>query len=291
MNINKEKDYYAILGVTPNAEDVVIRAAYKALMQRYHPDRSSEGGNETNKKATEINEAYRILSNSELRKEYDELRGTGTKNAGTTFEDNEAPKEDQEFIGDWNFACEYYPYLTTLSDRLKKISWRLSLAFQALLLETKAYDNAKNISEVMEIEFLNTYFGENEEIIDFSKELIFSDNREALKELNKAIRILGSPSDSSVLINKIRKKYGITKPQNKYDKLWCDELIEHINQKRFYKVKEYVEQIYEIQRCQTNEGMNIPQLLDNIGNTQLANEVRSIIEQRLQKGKDNKSVD
>ena len=28
------KDYYAILGVLPTAEDVVIRAAYKALAQR-----------------------------------------------------------------------------------------------------------------------------------------------------------------------------------------------------------------------------------------------------------------
>ena len=33
------KDYYAILGVTPQAEDVVIKAAYRALAQRYHPDR------------------------------------------------------------------------------------------------------------------------------------------------------------------------------------------------------------------------------------------------------------
>jgi len=33
------KDYYIILGVLPDAEDVVIRAAYKALVQRYHPDR------------------------------------------------------------------------------------------------------------------------------------------------------------------------------------------------------------------------------------------------------------
>ncbi len=32
-------DYYAILGVVPSAEDVVIRAAWKALVQRY-PDLS-----------------------------------------------------------------------------------------------------------------------------------------------------------------------------------------------------------------------------------------------------------
>ena len=36
MNINK--DYYAILGVLPNAENVVIKAAYRALSKLYHPD-------------------------------------------------------------------------------------------------------------------------------------------------------------------------------------------------------------------------------------------------------------
>jgi len=28
-------DYYAVLGVHPSAEDIVIRAAFKALAQRY----------------------------------------------------------------------------------------------------------------------------------------------------------------------------------------------------------------------------------------------------------------
>ena len=34
------KDYYRILGVIPSAEDFIIRAAYKALAQRYHPPES-----------------------------------------------------------------------------------------------------------------------------------------------------------------------------------------------------------------------------------------------------------
>ena len=34
--------YYDILEVSPQAEDIVIRAAYRALAQRYHPDKSSE---------------------------------------------------------------------------------------------------------------------------------------------------------------------------------------------------------------------------------------------------------
>ena len=33
------KDYYRTLGVLDDAEDIIIRAAYKALAQRYHPDK------------------------------------------------------------------------------------------------------------------------------------------------------------------------------------------------------------------------------------------------------------
>ena len=33
------KDYYCILGVIKSAEDIVIKAAYRALAQKYHPDK------------------------------------------------------------------------------------------------------------------------------------------------------------------------------------------------------------------------------------------------------------
>ena len=37
------KDYYRTLGVLDDAEDIVIKAAYHALAQRYHPDRWAGG--------------------------------------------------------------------------------------------------------------------------------------------------------------------------------------------------------------------------------------------------------
>ncbi|MGZ3971999.1 MAG: J domain-containing protein, partial [Mucilaginibacter sp.] len=33
------KNYYRVLGLADNAEDVVIRAAFKLLAHRYHPDK------------------------------------------------------------------------------------------------------------------------------------------------------------------------------------------------------------------------------------------------------------
>ena len=49
-----QKDFYRVLGVTHNAEMVVIKAAYKALMMVYHPDRYEGDTEEAIKKTKEI---------------------------------------------------------------------------------------------------------------------------------------------------------------------------------------------------------------------------------------------
>ena len=48
-----EPDYYAILGVSPDSEDIVINAAYRALVLRYHPDKNSSA--QAARKTAEIN--------------------------------------------------------------------------------------------------------------------------------------------------------------------------------------------------------------------------------------------
>lgn len=62
-----DKNYYAILGIAPSAEDVIVRAAYRALAQKYHPDK----GNGDAGQMALINEAYAVLSDPIRRREYD----------------------------------------------------------------------------------------------------------------------------------------------------------------------------------------------------------------------------
>ena len=85
--MNTEKDYYAVLGVLANAEDVVIDGAYRGLAQRYHPDRFDGDKDEANARMADINEAYRILSDADLRTQYDQARarrGEARATAGDT---------------------------------------------------------------------------------------------------------------------------------------------------------------------------------------------------------------
>lgn len=62
-------DHYATLGLTPRSEDVVIRAAYIALMHRYHPDKSSSPASV--ERAQEIIAAFAVLGDPEKRIRYD----------------------------------------------------------------------------------------------------------------------------------------------------------------------------------------------------------------------------
>jgi curved DNA-binding protein len=68
-------DYYQTLGVEPGAGEAEIKAAYRRLARKYHPDVSQEAGAEEKFKA--INEAYEALRDPQKRKAYDQLRARG----------------------------------------------------------------------------------------------------------------------------------------------------------------------------------------------------------------------
>ena len=63
-------DYYETLEVVPHASPEVIRAAYKSLMQRHHPDRHPAHSAAASR-ATAIAQAYGVLSDAGQRAAYD----------------------------------------------------------------------------------------------------------------------------------------------------------------------------------------------------------------------------
>ena len=65
------KTHYEILGLLNSADDVVIKAAYKALAQKYHPDKNRTNQETATRLMSELNTAHAVLGNKTKRKEYD----------------------------------------------------------------------------------------------------------------------------------------------------------------------------------------------------------------------------
>jgi curved DNA-binding protein CbpA len=65
-------NYYAILGVSQLAKYREIKAAYRRLALKYHPDRNSSPVSENSIKI--INAAFEVLSDKDKRRQYDEKR-------------------------------------------------------------------------------------------------------------------------------------------------------------------------------------------------------------------------
>jgi len=87
------KDYYKVLGVEAGAGEAEIKAAYRRLARKFHPDVSKEAGAE--EKFKSVNEAYEVLRDTKKRAAYDQLRTRGYK-PGEEF------RPPPDFGDDWN---------------------------------------------------------------------------------------------------------------------------------------------------------------------------------------------
>ncbi len=216
------KDYYAILHVLPSAEIDVIKAAYRALSRKYHPDTCEEKYITTAKqKMQEINEAFGVIGDPDKRKKYDAERNkTNPQDEyAENKEDFDAKTEeevDAKTEADWLIACKYCPTAEKQFQELQKLSRSLAFSYKTYLLDSKMFNNCDVIKKQMEQSFLKTYFGENEEICAFAKSLALHGNKKAALEVNHAVRVLGNSLDLKSLKKKILLTIRLTPKQRYY---------------------------------------------------------------------------
>ncbi len=76
-----KRDFYEALGVTKDASSDQIKAAYRKLAVKHHPDKN-KGDKASEDKFKEASEAYHVLSNSERKQNYDNFGHAAFENGG-----------------------------------------------------------------------------------------------------------------------------------------------------------------------------------------------------------------
>ena len=97
----KFKDYYKILGLeSSKVTEYEIKVAYRESAKKYHPD-LNVGDRIAEEKIKDINEAYKILSNSATKKKYDRMWNSNIGRKRKK-EENNKNKIDIKFSDFWN---------------------------------------------------------------------------------------------------------------------------------------------------------------------------------------------
>lgn len=134
------KNYYSILGVTPNSSDAEIKAAYRKLARKFHPDVNPCGA----ELFKDICEAYETLCDAKKRFQYDTINGFFKS----------APKEEQK-ISSVKAEQEYKKSTSEDQQKTKKVdkeefSKKINNMFEEFGKKNKSKPIPKRGSDVYE---------------------------------------------------------------------------------------------------------------------------------------------
>ena len=106
--MTSKRDYYEVLGVDRNVDDNELKAHYRKLALKYHPDRNP-GNTEAEEKFKEASEAYEVLRDSQKRNIYDQFGHQAGDAVLKMIADEKIPAQTiaPKFTGRFNKGVDY----------------------------------------------------------------------------------------------------------------------------------------------------------------------------------------
>jgi len=265
--------YYEILNVKKTASDKEIKNAYRILAKKYHPDTYSGNKNVAEEKMKQINEAYDILSNKELKAKYDEqfkspveenIKRDSKSQAYYNYETNEYKSpdpRDADYRSYYNYSPDYseehFDYqkdydFTKLKALFQKsiLKFGFFIVFVVVMLGLLIFVSNKLLKEVKEV-FVP--------VRDIQHEL-FTEN------IPKDI--YNKPETSQKNENKIENKPNVYKqPEVNYPQINTEDIEKQIKEWE-QSINEWYETDGKIYEQQIKEGLNsfYQEILNRVNN-------------------------
>lgn len=101
----------------------------------------------------------------------------------------------------------FYPDLTSFETRLAKFDTDLVTEFRSHLLATQQYERRQAIADKLEQDYLEGFFGDHPDIVNFARELLLAGKREGARELNQMLKVVGGSVPASEIIKRLQVQY------------------------------------------------------------------------------------
>ena len=193
-------DHYQVLGLARHAEAAVVKAAYRALVSLYHPDRNPAP--DAIERIQRINIAHDVLSDPARRLAYDATLADATPPPAADTDDGADTIAER-----WKIASNFFPEIGRHHARLERLSAHLADEFQRHLLQRLQYADAAAIADRLRIEFLGRHFGTDEAVLAYAEQLLLAREVEAVRFVSQIVSVLGRSVDADSVREKVSQRF------------------------------------------------------------------------------------